>query len=201
MSRRMGERAGGEEAAACLARRRAHLVHLLRLLNAQADGAAKVLHEHLRLLHLGRKHLGAHPAKEAASRGRSVAPRARRKGGLARAAHAHGAKRHLRPQLLRNAQRQRRLARARRARQQQRPASARARRGRVTREVREPQAAAAPASPPRAARAPHTHRPAIFLDRMSSTTMPAASRARSWPTRPAATATAVPASSKPRPAT
>lgn len=41
--------------------------------------------------------------------------------------------------------------------------------------------------------------PAIFFDLMSSTTMLAASRARSCPTRPAATGIAVPSSATPKP--
>jgi hypothetical protein len=44
-------------------------------------------------------------------------------------------------------------------------------------------------------------RPAIFLVRISSTTTPQASRAFSWPTRPAALGEAVPSSSRPRPLT
>ena len=40
------------------------LVHLLGLLDAQANGPAEVLHEDLGLLHLGRVHLGAHHRTE-----------------------------------------------------------------------------------------------------------------------------------------
>eukprot|EP00900_Chrysochromulina_parva_P022550 jgi/Chrpa1/4929/Chrysochromulina_OHIO_Genome00015640-RA len=44
-------------------------------------------------------------------------------------------------------------------------------------------------------------RPAIFLVLISSTATPSASRAFSWPTRPAATSIAVPSSARPRPLT
>ena len=70
------------------------LVHLLGLANPQPDRPPEVLHQDLRLLHLRREHLRPH----------------------------HGAEGDLRPELLRDAEGQRRLAGARRPREEEGPA-------------------------------------------------------------------------------
>mmetsp|Transcript_49617 Transcript_49617/g.153228 ORF Transcript_49617/g.153228 Transcript_49617/m.153228 type:complete len:477 (-) Transcript_49617:120-1550(-) len=73
------------------------LVHLLVLLDQQADGAAEVLHEHRGLLHLGRVHLGADHGAERDLRAELLGHR-EGEGGLAGARRAgveHGAAGHL----------------------------------------------------------------------------------------------------------
>mmetsp|Transcript_38831 Transcript_38831/g.123452 ORF Transcript_38831/g.123452 Transcript_38831/m.123452 type:complete len:397 (+) Transcript_38831:329-1519(+) len=73
------------------------LVHLLVLLDAQADGAAEVLHQNLRLLHLGRVHLGADHGAEG-HLGAELLRDAKGQGGLARpgsARHEKGPSSHL----------------------------------------------------------------------------------------------------------